>query len=90
MDLMNIQNSPEVLQHHVNNACYNEAKALETALKMLPPDKRKNEKIYINRVVFSNTGNSKDDKIMERYLCKFINPSKFETLADIEFELIEV
>lgn len=42
MDLMNIQNSPEVLQHHVNNACYNEAKDLETALKMLSPDKRKN------------------------------------------------
>lgn len=57
---------------------------------MLSPDKRKNEKIYINRIVFSNTGNYKDDEIMERYLCKFINPSKFETLADIEFELIEV
>ena len=57
---------------------------------MLSPDKRKNEKIYINRVVFSNTVNSKDDEIMERYLCKFINPSKFETLSDIEFELIEV
>lgn len=44
----------------------------------------------MNCVVFFNTGNSKDDEIKERYLCKFINPSKFETLADIEFELIEV
>lgn len=90
MDLMNIQNSPEKLKHHVDETCYSEAKALETALRKLSLEERVNKEIFINRVVFSNTGNSKDDAIMEKYLCKFKNPSKIETLSDVEFELKDI
>ncbi len=91
MELGNIDYSPIELQNYVNNYNFNAVRALEALLGKLSVDQRKNEKIYINRVVPTNSGNSKDDKkIMERFLCIFPDPEKFESLKDVEFRSIYV
>ena len=85
MNLGNIDFSPIELQNCVNESNYNAARVLKALLDKLSVNQRKNEDIYINRVVYAKTGDSKDDKIMERYLCIFPNPEKFETLKDERF-----
>ena len=74
--------SPIELKSAVSDSTFNEARALECAIKKLSVNQRQNEDVFINRV-------NSDSVVLEKYKCVFHNPENFESLADVDFVLVD-